>query len=643
MITLVNADARMTGFTSSSFHLKRPRIQHIHRTIHTHGTYGSHFELFMVGIGEEDTTLPRTKNSRDVDIPIARWTTKQLLNALDDRGIRYPPTASREDLEVLFWNGHEKPHYEASTGKVKSQTTAKRRSFEKALERDETTRSREVLLDHLQKRARRRRRQIDEPAVSLPQTFARQVPKVAGTLLDRAARKVKRFQRSAVDFFAIDDETGVRDVRYRYLNKQQRPESTPSVIVDVPSQNVEVIVMNVTDFVDDDSSFETATTTEVGPSSQPASGRLQMITFDARPKSYSQDQRRPASPNQTTQQRQRPGYDHRGRTSWSGEIPRRSPSYDDQPVKTSGKYLLPSSGNALPSSGNASDGTPDPSTRRSKRRLSAEARRSTPPRKRVYSPYGANPEIKNPGAEAEDDRDVVDRVVDFLADTADKFMWGKFDEQLGSKQWNASSSPSKPRSRPRHQRRHWKDRLEEQLDSVLGLHEDGGFYNKWAAREEKEKREENGNDAFSVAQGRQPKKERKALYDKPIWEEEGNLISLLFGRTRSGRNLLFDNRLGFESGSVLLLFRAALKSFLLVGSYLCRWASTQGALPQPVVVMGVTAAAVCSRPRQRMMAIVVTLLLLRTVGELLHGYAYGPEGWEDESDDESSLDNEDAL
>jgi hypothetical protein len=45
--------------------------------------------------------------------------------------------------------------------------------------------------------------------------------------------------------------------------------------------------------------------------------------------------------------------------------------------------------------------------------------------------------------------------------------------------------------------------------------------------------------------------------------------------------------------------------------------------------MGVTTAALCARRGSRIQTVGITLLALRTIGELLHGYVYGDEDWEE--------------
>ena len=83
--------------------------------------------------------------------------------------------------------------------------------------------------------------------------------------------------------------------------------------------------------------------------------------------------------------------------------------------------------------------------------------------------------------------------------------------------------------------------------------------------------------------------------------------------------------------------RTAFKVGIICASYMCRWASVRGALPQPFVVFSVVTAALSAR-RKRLLAATITLLALRTLGEVLHGYVYGNEDWEDDymfTDDDS--------
>jgi hypothetical protein len=219
-------------------------------------------------------------------------------------------------------------------------------------------------------------------------------------------------------------------------------------------------------------------------------------------------------------------------------------------------------------------------------------------------------------------------------------MWGKFDTDRNNIQSDKTATQRTPSQKPdrskttqtskQKQYRHWKDRLEERLDSMLGIHENGAFYNKWTQRYAQEKQEEEGTDAFAVARGRQRKKNHREKFDaKPFWEEDGSLMSLLFGvgHKNNGKDIFSDHRLDLESGSVLTLLRVVFRFSVMVASYLCRWASTGGAIPQPVVVVGVAAVGIVTRPRRRLAMMAITLLLMRVAGEAVHGYEQ--KGWED--------------
>lgn len=63
-------------------------------------------------------------------------------------------------------------------------------------------------------------------------------------------------------------------------------------------------------------------------------------------------------------------------------------------------------------------------------------------------------------------------------------------------------------------------------------------------------------------------------------------------------------------------------------------------MPQPIVVMGVTSAFLCARPRKRLWAVSLSLIAMRTVGELIHGYVYGDEDWEDSPEDRNATTGE---
>jgi hypothetical protein len=133
-------------------------------------------------------------------------------------------------------------------------------------------------------------------------------------------------------------------------------------------------------------------------------------------------------------------------------------------------------------------------------------------------------------------------------------------------------------------------------------------------------------------QKNKPKKPVKRSSRVPLWEEEGSLVSLLFGRRPNGGQLKLEKFLDQEIGGTHLLtnmISTVFKAGLLIASYLCRWASVKGAIPQPVVVMAVMSTTVSARPGVRVRMVAFTLLILRTIGEVIHGYVNGNQDWED--------------
>jgi hypothetical protein len=170
--------------------------------------------------------------------------------------------------------------------------------------------------------------------------------------------------------------------------------------------------------------------------------------------------------------------------------------------------------------------TPSPESRAETRRNGAPDRtkpKRNPPRgkpnrtKQIYSPY----------SEVDEDQDVFDRFGNLLVDTADTVGV----PSKGQKHDKSERGDHKPR--------YWKDRLAEQIDYALGIHEDGKYYNSWEKQLDREQREGNGTDywhPFPSRKRRAPEK-RGVKQRVPLWEEEGNLVSLLFGRTPSGGKL----------------------------------------------------------------------------------------------------------
>jgi hypothetical protein len=535
--------------------------------------------------GQSDT-IPRDPSksaNRDVVTPI-----DDLIKELDRQSLRYPPTATRADLEDIL---NSTPQPSPSPSRYGRQPKDPDLA-EKLRKRASRSRQQELEMSSWQRALQHSQRTISNVLLeSLPakvDSATKRVSSKASRAADRAARRARQVSRQAKDYFTVD-ENGVRDVPFQYVYQEERPR--PINIRFRP--------------VDTDMMFYRASPT-LRPRARP------------RPPSSSPSGR-PHTPTS-------------GATA--ATTAQSSPLFRGVPrlLPVSSAYKEGSFSQPPPSSNPGSHS-------------SEHGQRKN---RKVYSPYSKD--------NIWDEKDAFDRFGDFLADTADKVMWGKYDlsqqpSERGADRQTAEPESKTPKPHSKKQSpaeyRHWKDRLEERFDTMLGIHEKGEYYKKWTDREIDDHRQESGGDVFSFARGEQLRRNRRSKqqkYEKPIWEEEGSLISLLFGRTPAGGSLLYEKLLDTKSGSILNVFRAGAKSFLLVGSYLCRWASVRGALPQPVVVLGVFTAGICAHPRRRLRTVAISLIVLRTVGELLHGYLVGDQEWneDDASSDSSGSDYEGA-
>jgi hypothetical protein len=100
--------------------------------------------------------------------------------------------------------------------------------------------------------------------------------------------------------------------------------------------------------------------------------------------------------------------------------------------------------------------------------------------------------------------------------------------------------------------------------------------------------------------------------------------------TTSHHYALFGKKLLERDFSVNILLKTVFKSFIAILSYICRWASCRGALPQPIVVFVFVASALSAPKRKRVMTAFLALIATRTVAEAVHGYVYGNDDWEDD-------------
>jgi hypothetical protein len=567
---------------------------------------------------------------------ISTWDTQTLLSALDERNIRYSPSASRLDLvEALVKHCRNKKLLDDENDKVNlisrhdnilNDVNSSRTATVYGLYSfDQNVYSKKRMQKNMEernlKRARRQHQHQTRRDIALS-TMRHMLPGVTGKILDYAKRRARRLQRRVEDLLLLDDDTGVRDViRYKRT-------SAESKIVVVPDEFVEIISS-------DGTSQSSPTSVMYRKEKRAMGGPFDEIEPTFRLKRFDgnvQDNRHDII-----------HIPHKGTNSKV----RKTTSRSIETARNDKVLCLPYPAN------------------RSEEEVSAASSYFVPPNgiktKTIYNPYRTKSGLN-------DEKDVIDRVAVYLSDTADRIMWGMFDHIDDTASPNTFTDQSKPagtsssqqsehdvkswRSRAKRQsqqrnintqRKHWKDRLEERLDSMLGLHENGDFYRSWSERYGQEQRDDSGNDAFSVAQGRKTRRRSRPnpVYSRPFWEEEGNIFSLLFGRSHQFTAPHIGFPSGLEGGSVLSIFRFAMQCFLVFANYICRWASTQGAIPQPVVVFGVTSAMLCAPPRRRLFTTGVVLLVIRTVGEVLHGYISGSDGWES-NNDISNIDNDGA-
>lgn len=142
---------------------------------------------------------------------------------------------------------------------------------------------------------------------------------------------------------------------------------------------------------------------------------------------------------------------------------------------------------------------------------------------------------------------------------------------------------------------YWKDKLMNSVDLLLGLDETTTKFNNnnW------ESRSFNGKDQD---------------------EESSSMVStLLFGRSPGKKkNFLpfLPRGLANKNNICTSTLATALQLSLLGAANICRWATVQGTIPQPFVVLSVLSTFLAAR-RKRFFVSTVTLLLIRTMGEVL--------------------------
>ena len=280
-------------------------------------------------------------------------------------------------------------------------------------------------------------------------------------------------------------------------------------------------------------------------------------------------------------------------------------------------------------------------------------------KKRIYSSYPDETESE------EYIMDAFDRFGEIVGDATDTFLWGPtaLDETVeedegerrsyppnatrrgGSGQpRNSNTEPGRrtsssanrkrpkydPRSSQGSRKRHWRDRMEEQLDNLLGLHDDEISYKRWTEKERQDFNEAGGHDAISYAQGRSPKRRRSrkgnhkdastVRFEHPFWhfetrDDSTDLVSLLFG---SGSSPSRRNLIG-KKGSLLRFFQVMFWFSRKLFGNLVRWASVRGALPEPIVATTLFSIGLSVRPKRRFMALLITVIVMRLMGEVVDG------------------------
>jgi hypothetical protein len=553
---------------------------------------------------------------------------QELLERLDTNEIRYEPRSTRQDLEVL-WNQF--------LAKAKETPVALSDNIEISIipqvnishtcddttRQDETTKGMEsrqtVVVEEksvvdsvqlLRKSGRPSQRRSSErharqftqrqrgtwnipygPSVAIPYKTVQQTTEFVKSKADKVSRR-------AWDWWTVDDQ-GIRNAAFTYVTKED-PRREKKKIIEVEAKPIPRRDRYPTP-IDQTTTWTTTVPQDVA---------------------------------------NRPGR-ARGKTSRDQTFSVRPPHPRSKPPSTAASYKRHVSSSRAASRSNLW------SNRRSNVRTPLALQLSNPPStatrdpppptskpsRPIYSPYADQAGFRDENNES---RDTLDKVGDYLADVADRIMWGKYDslDSEPASSDNSTRSQSTPKASKSTHSRHWKDRMEERFDSLLGIHENGKYYDSWLREEERRKAEAEGTDAFSYARGRSSKSKR--VYDRPIWEEEGTLWTLLFGRAAPGKRLQFRDAVDGEPGQLLGLVQIVLRTGLVGAGYACRWASVQGSIPQPFVVIAVSTAALCVR-RNRLRTVLLVLLGLRVFGELLHGYVLGDDGWEQTAEKDSPI------
>jgi hypothetical protein len=455
-----------------------------------------------------------------------------LLSELDRLNIRYSPTASRAELEELLQQSFEQRalHEERRQRRRREREVSEHNSNSGI--KDLLRKSTRVASNSVQKLPRKVSKIATSPHVT---------SRISG-VAESAARQAKRVSRRASDFWNTDED-GIRDIHFEYVSVD-RPIDVRAVRVEENDSRRASRPRSVpprrppprTPRSAEPTNRPPPRTRRPGTSSGRATANWQS---DGRIPQQRRQRRRPVA--SSWQQDSRLPKQHRRRRPMSRQSAENS-------LGSSSFMLPPASQNAVPFPGSRNATTTaepqrvtvsDSASTRGRQRRTRNG--SNDKNKQIYSNYvyDEDGEIEGP----------FDRLGEFLTNSADRLLWGpESDDNYGSHEQQEQSDGQREqdgRGRKDQTPRYWKDRLAEQVDYALGIHEDGKYYNSWEKQldEEQRIRDRDGPkfwESNSSPRKRRPPAKGRVKYKRPLWEEDGSIVSMILGRTKRGGKLEVD-------------------------------------------------------------------------------------------------------
>lgn len=500
--------------------------------------------------GGQQLSATRTFDSY-VPSSAPRMPLNTLLAELDKLNIRYSPTASRIELDDLLKQSLEQQ-------RLHEERRQRRRREREA--QNETSSSN--IKDLFKKSTRVASKSVQKlPKVVSKIATSPQVTSRISGVAESAARQAKRVSSRASDFWNTDED-GIRDVPFEYVSvdrpidvravrldddeTQRRVSPPPRYSSSTPrrpaqsySPHPPVSRRNGTSYRARRSRRSTSRSTASWYSDEGVPPRQR------RPRPARRSGVQPVAdwqPYSRTPKRQRQ---------------RRSISRQkvDSSLGSSSFLLPPASKNSIPFPNNATStaqnvGNNDVAAATKGHRWQRDASRNgSNGKKRVYSHYvyDEDGEIEGP----------FDQIGEFLTNSVDRLLWGPDESDSGNrpeKQQRKQSRSDEARKQdssgkaPR-KGRYWKDRLAEQVDYALGIHEDGDYYNSWEKQldEEQRRRDREGPEPWEQVsrpktRRRRPLQKGRIKYRDPLWEKDGSMFSLLLGRPKRGSQLEVEVR-----------------------------------------------------------------------------------------------------